>query len=86
MICPIRFHDIDWEGVDALPQEEQPDFAAAKSLGIGSLTSPGDYNGMLAYLHSNAASMLLSVGLTSRLKSLGVSTLSAAPGGTISFH
>ncbi|CAH0022425.1 unnamed protein product [Clonostachys rhizophaga] len=80
MICPIRFHDIDWEGVEALPQEEQPDFAAAKSLGIGSLTSTGDYNGMLAYLHSNAASMLLSVGLTTRLKSQRVSTLSAAPG------
>ncbi|CAG9983813.1 unnamed protein product [Clonostachys byssicola] len=80
MICPIRFHDIDWEGVEALPQEEQPDFAAAKSLGIGSLTSPGDYNGMLAYLHSNAASMLLSVGLTKRLQSQGISTLSAAPG------
>ncbi|VUC22973.1 unnamed protein product [Clonostachys rosea] len=80
MICPIRFHDIDWEGTEALPQEEQPDFGAAKSLGVGSLTSPGDYNGMLAYLHSNAASMLLSVGLTARLKRQGVSTLSAAPG------
>ncbi|CAH0045659.1 unnamed protein product [Clonostachys solani] len=80
MICPIRFHDIEWEGAEALPQEEQPDFAAARSLGIGSLTSPGNYNGMLAYLHSNAASVLLSVGLATRLKSQGVSTLSAAPG------
>ncbi|KAF4985722.1 hypothetical protein FDECE_16362 [Fusarium decemcellulare] len=80
MVCPIRFHDIDWEGNKPLPPEEEPNMAIAQNLGIGSLATAGEYNGMLAYLHSNAAGMLFSVGLTKRFKDKGITSISAAPG------
>ncbi|KAJ3543038.1 hypothetical protein NM208_g3788 [Fusarium decemcellulare] len=80
MVCPIRFHDIGWEGNKPLPTEEEPNMAIAQNLGIGSLATAGEYNGMLAYLHSNAASMLFSVGLTERFKDKGITSISAAPG------
>ncbi|KAM0426540.1 hypothetical protein ACHAPT_008232 [Fusarium lateritium] len=80
MVCPIRFHDLDWEGGKPLPAEEEPNMAMVKSLGLGSLANVGEYNGMLAYLHSNAATMLFSVGLKGRFGNKGVAAISAAPG------
>lgn len=83
MVCPIRFHDINWEG-HALPNEEKPDMVQAQNLGIGSLTNGDDqYNPMLAYLHSNAACMLYSVGLSDGLLGRHVVAISAAPGGML---
>ncbi|KAJ4181523.1 hypothetical protein NW755_011060 [Fusarium falciforme] len=80
MVCPIRFHDLEWEGNKRLPEEEQPNMTMVQNLGLGSLSNAGEYNGMLAYLHSNAASMLFSVGLKERFGSRGVTIISAAPG------
>lgn len=82
MVCPIRFHDLEWEGDKPLPEEEQPNMAMVQNLGLGSLGNSGEYNGMLAYLHSDSASMLFSVGLRERFGSKGVTAISAAPGGT----
>ncbi|RSL83691.1 hypothetical protein CEP51_004329 [Fusarium floridanum] len=80
MVCPIRFHDFNWDGDKPLPADEEPNMAMIQNLGLGSLANSGEYNGMLAYLHSNAASMLLSVGLEERFGSKGVTAISAAPG------
>ncbi|RSL60468.1 hypothetical protein CEP54_006772 [Fusarium duplospermum] len=80
MVCPIRFHDLNWDGDKLLPVDEEPNMAMVQSLGLGSLVKSGEYNGMLAYLHSNAASMLLSVGLKEMFGSKGVTAISAAPG------
>ncbi|KAI8650716.1 hypothetical protein NCS57_01406100 [Fusarium keratoplasticum] len=80
MICPIRFHDLNWDGDKPLPAGEEPNMVMVQNLGLGSLANAGEYNGMLAYLHSNAASMLFSVGLKERFGSKGVTAISAAPG------
>ncbi|RSL95115.1 hypothetical protein CDV31_014035 [Fusarium ambrosium] len=80
MVCPIRFHDLSWDGDKPLPAEEESNMAMVQNLGLGSLANSGEYNGMLAYLHSNAASMLLTVGLKERFGSKGVTAISAAPG------
>ncbi|GAD93785.1 hypothetical protein NECHADRAFT_87563 [Paecilomyces variotii No. 5] len=52
MVCPIRFHDLNWDGDKDLPVDEQPDMAMIDALGIGELARPDSYNPMLAYLHS----------------------------------
>ncbi|KAL2672602.1 hypothetical protein Neosp_013315 [[Neocosmospora] mangrovei] len=80
MVCPLRFHDLNWDGDKSLPADEEPNMTMVQNLGLGSLANAGEYNGMLAYLHSNAASMLFSVGLKERLGSKGVTAISAAPG------
>ncbi|KAJ5620785.1 hypothetical protein N7510_004769 [Penicillium lagena] len=80
MICPIRFHDLAWCGDKDLPVDEQPDINMAKQLGIGELTSPVSYNPMLAYLHSNTATMLFTLGLNKRLQGTGVIAISTVPG------
>ncbi|EEU37631.1 uncharacterized protein NECHADRAFT_87563 [Fusarium vanettenii 77-13-4] len=80
MVCPIRFHDLNWDGDKELPAEEEPNMNMVQNLGLGSLANAREYNGMLAYLHSNAASMLFSVGLKERFGSKGVAAISAAPG------
>lgn len=80
MVCPIRFHDLDWSDGANIPVEEQPDMEVAKQLGIGELASPGSYSPMLAYLHSNTASVLFTTGLNKRLGKEAVA-ISAAPGG-----
>lgn len=80
MVCPIRFHDLDWSDSINLLTQEQPDMEMAKQLGIGELASLGSYNPMLAYLHSNTASMLFTAGLNRRLGRNAVA-ISAAPGG-----
>ncbi|RFU25919.1 hypothetical protein B7463_g10415, partial [Scytalidium lignicola] len=80
MVCPIRFHDLAWEGDKELPAEEEPDMAIAEQLKIPKLASTGQYSPMLAYLHSNTASMLFSVGLAKRFQEKGVVGISTAPG------
>lgn len=85
MVCPIRFHDLNWDGKKDLPMDQQPNMLMARSLGIGELASPDSYNPMLAYLHSNAATMLFTSGYNKHFENTGAIAISAAPGGEYCF-
>jgi NAD(P)-dependent dehydrogenase (short-subunit alcohol dehydrogenase family) len=82
MLCPIRFHDLKWEG-KPLPPDEEPNKALAEQMGLGHFGTLENYNPMLAYVHASTALMLFSLALSERLGKDGVVAITAAPGGKL---
>lgn len=77
-LTPLRFSDYNFDG-HPLPKEEQPDEALAAMFGM-QLRDDTPYIPLLAYGHSNTASMLFSVQQAEKLREKGVSAFSVAPG------
>ncbi|KAG0648566.1 Retinol dehydrogenase 12 [Hyphodiscus hymeniophilus] len=78
-VTPIRFSDYNFDG-KPVPPSEQPLYDVAAELGMPGLEKSQGYVPFLAYMHSNTANMLFTIGLAGKLKARGVRSFSAAPG------
>jgi NAD(P)-dependent dehydrogenase (short-subunit alcohol dehydrogenase family) len=77
-LSPFRFSDYNFDGVDDLPEDEQPSKEAMAAFGIPFGLG---YIPPVAYGQSKTATMLYTRELADKLKGIGATALSVMPGG-----
>lgn len=74
-LSPFRFHDYNFEGKEVPPEEKPP-----AELPPMFTTSPGTYNGWIAYGQSKTANILFTIHLNHTFASDGIVSYSVHPG------